>query len=74
MACIIKGHESAVTQRRMMAHLHDLISDASNHAWPNVRNYHAVLLNQFEMNRLSWEDTAQIQQLRQLYAHSVFPF
>lgn len=71
LASILRGKESESTRKHMLTHLHELMLDATDFPWPNVRNYHAVLLNQFEMDRVTWEDTDKIQQLRHTYAHRV---
>jgi hypothetical protein len=58
-----------LAQEKMLNHLHELMLDASDYPWTHVRNYHAILLNQFEMNRMTWDDTDRVQQLRHTYAH-----
>ena len=52
----------------MTNHLHELMSDAAEYSWPCVRNFHGILLQQFELGRMSWQDEADIQILRRKYA------
>ena len=43
------------------------------YGWPAVRNYHGILLHQFELNKISWMDTAEIQKLQRRYVHQLIP-
>lgn len=52
----------------MLNHLQDLMQDAMDYSWQNARSYHKLLLQQFEMDRLSWTDTEQIQEFRRIHA------
>ena len=56
----------------MLAHLNELMVDASKYSWPAVRNYHAILLQQFELGRLTWTDHEEIQALRCRYAQKPY--
>ena len=62
-----------MTQRHMQRHLLELKRDTGDYTWESVKNFHAVLLNQFEMKRLKWTDVDAIQELRRTYAHRVPP-
>ena len=37
-------------------HLAELMGDAEDFAWPTLRQYHGVILQDLEMGRYSWED------------------
>ena len=39
-----------------------------NYPWRNVRNFHGIVLGMMEQGELNWDDTSNIQQLRQQYA------
>ena len=53
---------------RKLEHLRELVMDAATYPWSDVRNYHAIVLNQFEMKKLDWGNKDAIQQLRRTYA------
>ena len=55
---------SSSIRRRMLHHLQDLMEDAMNYPWPNVRNFHGVLLGEMERDLLKWKDRDAIQRLR----------
>ena len=61
--------ESSCVQAHMEKHLLDLMRDSIDFSWDSLRNFHGVLLNQFEMRRITWEDAEEIQALRRAYAH-----
>ena len=63
--------ETTSVQAHMKKHLLELMRDTMDFSWDSVRNFHGVLLNQFEMRRITWEDTEEIQALRRAYAHRV---
>ena len=52
----------------MLHHLKEIMEDSMHFSWENARNYHGILLQQFEQGRLSWADTGEIQRLRQIHA------
>lgn len=52
----------------MLIHLRELMQDATDFPWANVRNYHGVVLGQMEQDQLSWEGKSAIQELRMQYA------
>ena len=56
------------TQAAMLAHLRELMHDASIYPWEGVRNYHGILLGMMEQNELTWADRPLIQELRLQYA------
>ena len=58
----------AATATLMLSHLHYMMSDTAEFAWASVRNYHAIVLQQFELGHLTWTDEASIQMLRCRYA------
>ena len=60
--------EAPAVQQIMKQHLQDLMQDAMEYGWDNARAYHGLLLQQFEMNRLTWQDTPAIELLRRTYA------
>jgi len=68
LASLEVSQESPEVRDKMLAHLKELMQDAADFPWANVRNFHAVLLHQFEMGRMSWRDDGRIQQLRRTYA------
>ena len=49
-------------------HLRELMLDAAAYPWPNIRNYHAIVLTEMEHDRLSWSNRSTIQDLRAQYA------
>jgi hypothetical protein len=60
--------QSPDTLRAMLQHLQELMHDAMIFPWPNVRNYHGVVLGQMEQAELDWHDRPAIQDLRTQYA------
>ncbi len=62
--------ETLATRERMLEHLQEMMQDAADYPWANVRNYHGIVLHQFEMGRLTWADRGRIQQLRRMYAQT----
>ena len=58
------------TTTLMLNHLHDLMSDVTEHSWDNVRNCHAIILQQMEQGRITWEDERRLRELRHTYAHA----
>ena len=48
-------------------HLRELMLDAAAYPWPNIRNYHAIVLSEMEHDRLSWIDRSTIQDLYAQY-------
>ena len=65
--------EGPATQLHMQRHLLELMRDTGDYTWESVKNFHAVLLNQFEMKRIKWTDVEAIQELRRTYAHRSTP-
>ena len=63
----LDGKQNAQTREKMLRHLQELMRDASDHRWEHVRNYHAILLHQYEMERITWDSTGEIQKLRATY-------
>lgn len=63
----------AQTQKPMLAHLAELMEDATSFPFPNVRNYHGIVLSLMEQDDLTWSDTESIQKLRQQYARVANP-
>jgi hypothetical protein len=70
LASLEHSKESPAVQAKMLAHLKELMQDAADFPWASVRNFHAVLLHQFEMGRITWHDDGRIQQLRRTYAQT----
>ena len=54
----------------MLKHLGNIMGDVTEHSWENVRNCHAIILQQMEQARLNWADTDSITELRTTYAHA----
>ena len=54
-------------------HLRELMLDAAAYPWPDIRNYHAIVLTETEHDRLSWSARSTIQDLRAQYAHVIEP-
>ena len=52
----------------MLEHLGDLMQDAMDYPWHNVRNFHGIVLNHMETARLDWGDDSEIQKLRSVYS------
>ena len=69
VSSILDGHDAPETRDNMLMHFRDLMQDAMDYPWQNVRNFHGVLLNQFEMDRLNWDNTDGIAKLRRTYPH-----
>ena len=65
---VLDGQESAATQATMLSHLPELMHDAMDFPWHNVRNFHGVVLNQMELARISWQDSQTIENLRRTYS------
>ena len=66
---IRQGSDDEGVRTKMYRHLEEIMRDAADFPWVNVRNYHGILMSQMEMNRLTWADTAAIQELRVTYVH-----
>jgi hypothetical protein len=64
---VLDGVDSQKNKNIMLAHLRDLMCDTMDYQWVTIRNFHAVLLGQLEMNRITWDDTEKITSLRQTY-------
>jgi hypothetical protein len=64
---ILDGTDSKANKNTMLQHLRHLMSDACEYPWPNVRNFHGIVLSQLEMDRLTWDDQERIGELRQTY-------
>lgn len=60
--------ESPGTRDTMLKHLKSLMQDAMEFSWANARSFHGILLQQFEMNRMTWQDGEDIARMRGLYA------
>ena len=58
------------TRSLMLSHLRELMQDAMSFPWPNVRNYHGVVLGQMEQAELDWSDRSLIQELRTQYSRT----
>ena len=58
------------TRSLMLGHLRELMQDAMSFPWPNVRNYHGVVLGQMEQAELEWGDRSLIQELRTKYSRT----
>ncbi len=52
----------------MASHLQELMQDAMEFPWENVRNFHDVFLEQCEWDKVTWDKTTHIQTLRRMYA------
>jgi hypothetical protein len=50
-----------------LLHLQKLMTDTQTYPWEVVRNFHGILLQQMEQRRLTWSDSAKIQELRAVY-------
>ena len=46
------------------------MQDAMSFPWPNVLNYHGVVLGQMEQAELDWNDRSLIQELRTQYSRT----
>ena len=68
VSIVLDGQESAATQATMLSHLRELMHDAMDFPWHNVRNFHGVVLNQMELARISWQDGQTIENLRRTYS------
>lgn len=68
LSMITNGNHSPTETEHMLNHLRELMRDAMDFPWQNVRNFHGVLWNHFEMDRIRWRDGEKIQELRQVYA------
>jgi hypothetical protein len=66
---IIDGGSDQATTTLMLAHLRELMRDAMDFPWDNVRNYHGILMGEMEMDRVHWEDDDTMQRLRTMYVH-----
>ena len=67
LSSVLYGSESDQTKQKMLSHLHELMRDATEYPWENVLNFHGILLHQHEMERISWDNTADIQKMRDMY-------
>ena len=65
---IIEGRHSPAEKEHMLSHLRELMRDAMDFPWQQVRNFNGILWNHFEMDRLKWRETSKINGLRQMYA------
>ncbi len=65
---IFEGQCNLDNWKNMIVHLKELMQDASDFSWENARNYHEIILNNFERKRLTWQDKEKITTLRQCYA------
>ena len=72
--CSLEETKRQTSKEHMLCHLKELMEDAIQYGWPSVRNYHGILLHQFELNKITWMDTAEIQKLRRRYVHQPVPF
>ncbi len=73
LASLSQHHHDDVTRKVMLGHLQELMQDAMDYPWESVRNYHAIVLHQQEMARLTWADHQRIQQLRLMYVTRAAP-
>lgn len=66
---LIDGGHTEATQTTMLSHMRDMMQDAMEYPWENVRNFHGILMAEMEMDRASWDDTDVIERLRTMYVH-----
>ena len=57
-----------LTRENMLIHLADLMEDASDFSWTNVKAAHAVILCEMERGFLDWNDTNRLDRLRHVHA------
>ena len=69
----VLNETSPGTAHSMLIHLQEMMQDASDFPWENVRNYHGIVLGQMEQDQLSWKDSSSIQELRTQYARAKAP-
>ncbi len=67
ISCMNQDRVNPATKVRMLEHLQSLTKDAAQYPWESVRNFHAIVLHQHELDRLTWDDTSAVQQLRDTY-------
>ena len=65
---IANNENNKQTKRTMMDHLEELMEDATQYPWENVRNYHSIVLHHIEMKSLKRQDNDSTQKLRRTYA------
>jgi hypothetical protein len=64
---LLDGKNNAKTKTIQLSYLRDIMREATDHPWANVRNFHGIVLSQMEMARLSWTDDDAIRNLRDTY-------
>jgi len=65
--------DSPDINRDMLMHLRDVMTDTVDYSWDSARNSHAVLLQQMEQGRITWQDRTQVQEVRRRYAQTNGP-
>ena len=54
----------------MLDYLGSLMEDASDFLWDSAKACHAILLTNMEADRISWNETEKLNQIRR--AHALF--
>ena len=67
---MVQNCKNNFNQDVMFDILRDMMEDALNYPWENVRNFYRILASYVEMDRLEWSDHGRIQALRRQYAQS----
>lgn len=68
LAIVQEGKLSPVTKHAMLQHLQGLMMDAAEYSFEGARNCHAIVLQQLEQGRVTWDDTERLLELRRTYA------
>lgn len=68
---LLKAGLPSDDKEAMLLHLRNIMLDACEYGWAGARNAHAIVLQQIEQGRLTWSDTALIQDIRRTYGQRV---
>ena len=67
MCQLIDAKTDSKIRENQLQYLRDIMREATDHPWPNVRNLHGIVLSHMEMDRVAWTDDDAIRNLRETY-------
>ena len=68
LSIVLESEQSPAIGRRMLQHLRGLMMDTSEYSFEAARNCHAIVMQQLEQTRITWDDADKMVELRKTYA------
>ena len=65
---MVNNPRNNLNKELMLSILKDMMLDATQFGWPQIRNYYSILASGIEMARYDWSDGSQVSALRAQYA------